>query len=223
MTDNYNSPDSLQQKREEMVRYHLERRGINDPRVLEAFRSVPREIFVPEARRDQAYNDCALPIGEGQTISQPYIVALMTQQLEVEPEKKILEIGTGSGYQTAILAEIGGQVYTVEVSESLSDRARSRLEKLGLADRVEFKLGDGTRGWEEKAPFDRIIVTAAAPEIPMPLEEQLAPGGRMVIPVGGRRSQTMTVVIKKGPGNFERRQNISCVFVPLVGAFGWND
>jgi len=222
VSNSYNSPDKLRQKREEMVRYHLERRGISDPRVLEAFRSIPREKFVPEARRNRAYDDCALPIGEGQTISQPYIVALMTQQLKVEAGLKVLEIGTGSGYQTAILAKIGAEIFTVEMSKSLTNLARQRLENLGLADQVKFKVGDGTRGWEEEAPFDRIIVTAAAPKIPLPLEEQLADGGRMVIPVGSRRSQTMTVVIKKGPGNFERHKNISCVFVPLVGVFGWD-
>ncbi len=195
---------------------HLRRSGIRDERVLEAIARVPRERFVPPEWRDEAYADHPLPIGEGQTISQPYIVALMTQALDLEPGEKVLEIGTGSGYQTAILAEMGADLYTVELRPSLLEAARRRLEALGYRD-IHYRLGDGHLGWPDFAPYDAILVTAAPDEIPPALIEQLAPGGRMVIPVGPTPGyQTLWLILKDRAGEVRRVDLGGVAFVPLV-------
>jgi len=205
--------------REAMVRRHLLARGITEPKVIEAFRRVPREAFVPESARAGAYDDHPLAIGYGQTISQPYMVALMTQELRVDPGSRVLEIGTGSGYQTAILAELGAQVYTVERIEALSQRAQQALARLGFP-AVRWRVGDGTLGWPEEAPFDRIIVTAGAPRMPRSLVDQLAEEGRMVIPVGGVSHQDLLVATRTR-GQVSEHAVCGCVFVRLVGKEGW--
>lgn len=205
--------------REWMVARQLEPRGIRDPLVLNAFREVMRHEFVPGDNLREAYGDHPVPIGEGQTISQPYMVALMTQCLELTGNEKVLEIGTGSGYQAAVLSRLANQVYTVERVASLAERATGLLKKLGH-DNVEVKVGDGTLGWPEYAPYDGIIVTAGSPDIPPPLIEQLAEGGRLVIPVGGSWSQSLAVLEKRG-GEILRKDVCGCVFVPLIGKHGW--
>lgn len=202
-----------------MVRTQIEARGIRDPRVLAAMRKVPRHRFVDEALIGQAYGDYPLPIGEQQTISQPYIVALMTEALELKGTEKVLEIGTGSGYQAAILAECAAQVFSVERLPTLADRARRILDALGYKN-IKIKVGDGTLGWPEEAPFDGIIVTAAAPAIPQPLLNQLAKHGRMVIPVGDRYSQTL-MVVRKTPEGLKYDYRGGCRFVKLIGTYGW--
>jgi len=206
--------------RERMVQYQLAARGITHRRVLEAMRRVPRHLFVPPERVEDAYSDHALPIGEGQTISQPYMVALMTQLLDPAPSHQVLEIGTGSGYQAAILAELANEVVTVEREESLSQRAREVLGSLGYRN-ITFVVGDGTEGYPPLAPYDGIIVTAGAPFIPQPLVEQLASGGRLVIPVGHRHEQVLTVAEKDEQGKLHISEHGYCVFVPLVGKHGW--
>ena len=204
-----------------MVEHQLAGRGIRDPRVLEAMATVPREAFLPESRRSLAYADEALPIASGQTISQPYIVALMTELLATTPGLRVLEIGTGSGYQAAILAELGCRVVTIERFPELAEAARAQLERLGYGDAVEVRVGDGTLGDPESAPYPRIVVTAAAPHIPDPLRQQLDPeGGRLVIPVGRRWSQMLVVVERRGDEWLERDAG-ECVFVPLVGEEGF--
>ena len=210
---------SLDEKREYMLRRHLRDRGVTDERVLNAMRRVPRERFVRPQDREHAYDDYAMPIEDGQTISQPYIVGLMTQELAPEATSRVLEIGTGSGYQTAILAELAGEVFTVERIASLSARAQGRLAELGYGN-VRFLVGDGTLGWPEHAPYDRIIVTAGAPHCPEALLEQLAEGGRLVIPIGGESLQQLTVYERRG-GVLRRREVCGCVFVPLIGKDGW--
>jgi len=206
--------------RAEMVRRDIAARGITDTRVLDAMRRVPRERFVWQVDRAQACIDHPLRIGEGQTISQPYIVALMTQELGLTGDEKVLEIGTGSGYQTAVLAELAREVYTVERIESLGVRARELLRDLGYAG-VRHRTGDGTRGWPEEAPFDAIVVTAAAPRVPKALKDQLADGGRLVVPVGGEGYQDLLRVVREGEG-FSERVVCGCSFVRLIGADGWN-
>jgi protein-L-isoaspartate(D-aspartate) O-methyltransferase len=204
-----------------MVEHQLRERGIRDPRVLEAMALVPRELFVPEWRRDAAYADAALPIPGGQTISQPYVVARMTELLDVSPGMRVLEVGTGSGYQAAVLAELGALVTTIERVPELAASARERLHRLGYADRVDVRLGDGSLGDPAGAPWPRIVATAAAPRIPEPLREQLEPaGGRLVVPVGGRDHQELLVVTREGDEWLERSDG-SVVFVPLVGEAGW--
>jgi len=207
--------------RERMVETQIKARGIKDERVLKAMLKVPRHLFVDEALRDQAYGDFPLPIGEGQTISQPYIVALMTEALELKGIERVLEIGTGSGYQTAILAELALWVYTIERFQALLERAKKVLKELGYKN-ISFKLDDGTLGWKEAAPFDAIIVTAASPDIPPPLVEQLAEGGRMVIPVGDEFSQTLIKGVKKG-GKLHTKALEPVRFVKLVGAYGFKE
>lgn len=202
-----------------MVETQLTPRGIADPRVLDAFMSVERVKFIPEALAEVAYADHPLPIGDGQTISQPYIVALMTEKMGLKGDEKILEIGTGSGYQAAILSTLCREVYTVERDQRLYDRARKVLGEQGYTN-IRYRLGDGTKGWEDEAPFDGIIVTAAAPFVPEPLREQLAEGGHMVIPVGDLFSQ-MLMLLERKNGKFEQSQICSCVFVPLIGEHGW--
>jgi len=207
--------------RERMVETQIKARGIKDERVLKAMLKVPRHLFVDEALRDQAYGDFPLPIGEGQTISQPYIVALMTEALELKGNERVLEIGTGSGYQTAILAELALWVYTIERFPTLLERAKKVLKELGYKN-ISFKLDDGTLGWKEVAPFDAIIVTAASPDIPSPLVEQLAEGGKMVIPIGDEFSQTLIKGVKKG-GKLHTKALEPVRFVKLVGAYGFKE
>jgi protein-L-isoaspartate(D-aspartate) O-methyltransferase len=197
-----------------MVNTQLENRDITNPAVLEVMRKVPREKFVPEQFEEIAYRDGALPIGHDQTISQPYIVASMTQALDPQPEDKVLEIGTGSGYQAAILGKIVDQVYTIEIIEELASTATDRLERLGY-DNVTVKHGNGYEGWSEHAPFDKIIVTAAPPEMPDQLVEQLAEGGRMIVPVGEHR-QSLKVLDKKEDGDIQTSGLMDVQFVPMV-------
>ena len=207
--------------RKKMVEQQLAASGdITDKRMLEAFLKVPRHRFVSEKDQPNAYSNFPLPIGSAQTISQPYMVALMTQCLELKGEEKVLEIGTGSGYQSAILAEIAKEVYTVERFRELSASAEDILNELGYKN-INFKVGDGTLGWQEHAPFDSIIVTAGAPSVPKPLLEQLKDGGRLVIPIGLNLSQTLTIFIKVS-GTFVKNEICDCMFVPLVGKEGWH-
>lgn len=202
-----------------MVREQLVSKGIKDKRVLAAMLKVPRHLFVEEGLWHQAYGDFPLPIGEGQTISQPYIVALMTEALHLTGGERVLEIGTGSGYQTAILAELTNYVFSIERINTMAARARKVLDALGYA-HVLIRIGDGTRGWAEEAPFAAIIVTAGAPKIPASLVEQLAVGGRLVIPVGDEFSQSLLSVVKKEKGC--REENLGGVrFVKLIGDLGW--
>ena len=211
--------DPLVAARERMVQTQLVPRGIRDPKVLYAMRKVPRHLFVEEALQNQAYGDFPLPIGEQQTISQPYIVAFMTEALELIGEEKVLEIGTGCGYQAAILAELAPEVFSIERIHILASHARRTLESLRYFN-VNIKVGDGTLGWPEEAPFDAIIVTAAAPAIPRPLLDQLAMGGRLVIPVGDLHSQTLEVV-HKTPEGLKHDYRGGCRFVKLIGSYGW--
>lgn len=203
--------------RERMVREQIAGRGISDPRVLAAVGKVPRERFVDAAVRDRAYEDRPLPIGFGQTISQPYIVALMTDLLAVEADDVVLEVGTGSGYQAAVLARLARRVYSIEIVPALAEAAMARLQRLGFGS-VSVRTGDGWYGWEEAAPFDGIIVTAAAGSIPPPLIKQLKPGGRMVIPVGTPFFvQQLMLVEKTADGSVRSRQLLPVRFVPLTG------
>jgi len=208
-----------EKERTRMVDEQIVARGVTDPRVLEAMRKVPRHEFLPEAIRGMAYQDSALPLGEGQTMSQPYMVALMTELLELRGAERILEIGTGSGYQAAVLAELCEKVYSVERIKILADRARATLDRLGYQS-VAIKVYDGTYGWKDMAPFDAIIVTAGSPDVPGPLVEQLKIGGRMVIPVGERYGQVLLKVVKTPEGSVTQR-HIPCAFVPLIGNHGW--
>ena len=205
--------------RERMVNTQLIPRGIKDPRVLAAMKKVPRHLFVDEALTDQAYQDHPLPIGYGQTISQPYIVALMSEALELSGDEKVLEVGTGSGYQAAILGELAKKVYSVERIPQLLSRARKILDSLGY-NNVFLKLDDGTWGWEEFAPYDAIIVTAASPKVPEPLLKQLADPGVMVIPVGDEYSQDL-VRIRKRDGRYFQEDLGGVRFVRLIGDHGW--
>jgi protein-L-isoaspartate(D-aspartate) O-methyltransferase len=204
-----------------MVEEQLVRRGITDARVLDAMRKTPRHRFVEEALRDRAYGDHPLPIGEGQTISQPYMVAAMTQLLRLDGSEKVLEIGTGSGYQTAILSALARRVCSVERVPALAARARRVIEELGLTN-VIVRTGDGTYGWPDEAPFGRVLVTAGAPQVPGPLFQQLAEGGRLVVPVGEPQSQTL-YVIEKVDGRMRTSADCGCVFVKLVGKYGWDE
>jgi protein-L-isoaspartate(D-aspartate) O-methyltransferase len=208
--------DRYQAERERMVRDQIEALGISRPDVLRAIRSTPRHLFVPELLRPQAYDDHALPIGSGQTISQPYIVALMTELLEPSKQQKVLEIGTGSGYQAAVLAALVGHVYSIEIVPELAQSAAAVLKSVGVRN-VTVRCGDGYQGWTEKAPFDRIVLTAAPPEIPESLVDQLKPGGRMVAPVGDSPfSQSLVVINKLADGTVRRRSVIPVAFVPMV-------
>jgi protein-L-isoaspartate(D-aspartate) O-methyltransferase len=208
-------------ERERMVATQLRTRGIRDERVLEALLAVPRDQFVPSWQRDVAYADEALPIPVGQTISQPYIVARMTELLEVVPGDRVLEIGTGSGYQAAVLAALGCQVTTIERHAELAAAARERLTRLGFGGNVEVRVGDGSIGAPDGAPWRGIVVTAAAPSVPKPLREQLDPnGGRLVVPVGTRDRQDLIAVVRRGDDWLERNDG-PCVFVPLVGEAGF--
>ncbi len=205
--------------RERMVQQQLRARGILDRRVLEVMAAIPRELFVSEAMAAQAYQDSPLPIGEGQTISQPYIVALMTEALHLDGDETVLEIGTGSGYQAAVLSRLAARVYTVERLPTLTRRARDILERLGCHN-VIVRQGDGTLGWREFAPYDGILVTAFGPDVPPVLVDQLAIGGRLVMPVGSQGIQEL-VVLEKTKDAVERSTLGGVRFVPLVGRFGW--
>lgn len=203
----------MTEQRRDMVREQIQARGIRDPRVLDAMRDVKRHLFVPDASAEDAYEDFPLPIGEGQTISQPYIVALMTELLELKAEDRVLEIGTGSGYQSAVLSRLAAEVYSIEIVKSLSDRARELLEQQGYPN-VHLRVGDGYNGWPEEAPFNDIIVTAAPPEIPRNLLDQLIDGGRMVVPVGTNYQELM--LIEKKKGEIKKRVITAVRFVPMV-------
>jgi protein-L-isoaspartate(D-aspartate) O-methyltransferase len=207
-------PDEFADKRRRMVETQIRARDVREPRVLEAMARVPRHLFVPEEFRAQAYDDYPLPIGFDQTISQPYIVALMTSLLELKGGEKVLEIGTGSGYQAAVLSRIAGRVYTIEILPGLAERARQELAALGY-DNVESRVGDGWAGWPENAPYDGILVTAAPPRVPEPLLQQLKVGGRLVIPVGSF-FQDLLVYTRTEKG-FEKRNVIPVRFVPMTG------
>lgn len=202
-----------------MVRFQLLPRGIEDPRVIKAFETVARHAFVPKDLEPSAYEDCALPIGNDQTISQPYIVARMTELLELTGKETVLEIGTGSGYQAAILSQLCNKVHTVEQVPELSARAQKTCDTLGYKN-IAFHTGDGSLGWPDSAPYDAILVTAAAPDTPPPLLDQLKDNGRLVIPLGERRLQIMTR-IRKNNGIFRTDRGEACVFVPLLGKYGW--
>ncbi|HEY5532105.1 MAG TPA: protein-L-isoaspartate(D-aspartate) O-methyltransferase [Candidatus Anoxymicrobiaceae bacterium] len=211
--------DYYQSLRDEMVEHQIKARGVHDPRVLEAMRRIPRHLFVPEPNKPRAYEDKPLPVGEGQTISQPYIVGWMTELLRLDGHETVLEIGTGTGYQAAILGILARKVYTMERLEPLAKSARRRLEKLGFKN-IEVTVGDGSKGFPEHAPYHGIIVTAGSPQVPQALVEQLADGGRLVIPVGTSSMQMLTIVEKHGD-TISSTEKGSCVFVPLVGKYGW--
>jgi protein-L-isoaspartate(D-aspartate) O-methyltransferase len=198
-----------------MVDSQIEGRGVSDPATLKAMREVPRWEFVPPDMRNRAFEDNPLPIGEGQTISQPYIVAYMTEALKLQPDDRVLEVGTGSGYQAGILAKIAAEVYTIEIVEPLGERARETLERLGY-DNVHVRIGDGYRGWPEEAPFDAIIVTCAPDHVPQPLLDQLGEGGRLVLPLGGRYPQMLKRYTRRGDA-FDEEDLEPVLFVPMTG------
>jgi len=208
--------DPFEHRRWQMVAQDIEARGVKDKRVLQAMRNVKRHLFVDEAQRDKAYNDHPLPIGEGQTISQPYVVALMTEALALKGTERVLELGTGSGYQAAVLAEIVKEVYTIEIRQGLYTTVRDRMQKLGYRN-VQVKLGDGYFGWPEHAPFDAIIVTAAANHIPPPLIAQLKEGGRLIIPLGSTIFSQNLMLLTKEKGKQTMTELGGVRFVPLVG------
>jgi len=214
--------DRYKNQRIRMVDSQLRSRGIRDERVLKAMEKIPRHLFVDEGLRDQAYSDGPLPIGENQTISQPYIVALMTEALALTGRDKVLEIGTGSGYQTAVLAELAERVLSIERIAFLATRARKLIESLNYFN-VAIRVGDGTLGWQDEAPFDGILVTAGSPDIPRTFVEQLAVGGRLVIPVGDRNSQQLIRVIRRSEDirDLKKEDFGGCRFVNLIGEYGW--
>jgi protein-L-isoaspartate(D-aspartate) O-methyltransferase len=204
-----------------MVEHQIKARGVKSDLVLEAMKRVPRHLFVPSESLDSAYADRPLPIGYGQTISQPYMVAVMTEALELRGGEKVMEVGTGSGYQAAVLAEVAGDVLTTERVPELAEEARTKLRELGYAN-IEVVLTDGSAGFPARAPYEGIVVTAGAPEIPSVLVDQLADGGRLVIPVGNSYQQTLTRVIRRGGERIAERLE-GCVFVPLIGEYGWGE
>lgn len=214
-------PEELVPLRQSMLKRDLAGRDIDDPLVLAAVGRVRRDLFVPASMRIHSYDDSPLAIGCGQTISQPYVVAFMTQALGVKPKMKVLEIGTGSGYQTAVLIEMGAEVFTIERHEDLSFAAENVLDGLGYGDRVTMRVDDGTLGWPEEAPFERIIVTAAAPRVPAALADQLAEGGRMVLPVGGERGGQKLLVVEKHDAEMHEKAILDVRFVPLIGRDGF--
>ena len=205
----------LTEQRDAMVEQQIEARGISDPATLEAMRSVPRHEFLPLRLREEAYGDYPLPIGHGQTISQPYIVAFMTEAIRPQPGEKILEVGAGSGYQAAVLAQMGAEVYTMEIVAPLAEMARQTLDRLGYRS-AQVKHGDGYRGWPEHAPYDAVVVTCAPDKIPPDLVEQLRDGGRMIIPVGGGMEQEL-ILLRKHAGKVEKQSVLPVRFVPMTG------
>ena len=211
--------DAQAAPRDRMVDEQLAAKGIHDERVLEAFRRVPRHVFVDPGDEARAYDDHPLAIGHEQTISQPYIVARMTQALELSGGEKVLEVGTGSGYQSAILLALGADLYTIERRPELAALARENIER-AVVGNAHYRTGDGTLGWPEAAPYDRIIVTAGAPSVPIPLVEHLREGGRMVIPVGAEKRQELLLLVREG-GRIRKRKLCDCVFVKLLGREGW--
>ncbi len=218
---NGNGESAYRQPRLMMVKNQLEARGIRDKQVLKAMRELPRHLFVPEAFRLKAYDDSALPIGEEQTISQPYMVAVMTELLELTGTEKVLEIGTGSGYQTAVLGKVAMQVYSVERIQKLLVNSRRLLENLGYTN-CALKVFDGTLGWSDFAPYDAIIITAGGPELPKPLLDQLKTGGKLVMPIGGMGGQILRKFVKTPSGTRETKHT-ACTFVKLVGEYGWKE
>ena len=210
----------FQAARKRMVERQIARRGITSPRILDAFLEIPRHLFVPENQQIYAYQDSPLPIGKGQTISQPYIVAYMTQCLNLDGDEKVLEIGTGSGYQAAILGMLASEVHTIERHKSLADGASILLEKLGFKN-ITIHVGDGTNGLLDYAPYDAVMVTAAAPEVPLPLLDQLAEGGRLIMPVGGRFGQVLHLYTKRKT-EIQKDNLAPVAFVPLIGDHGWD-
>uniref|UniRef100_A0A7C2BK72 Protein-L-isoaspartate O-methyltransferase n=1 Tax=Thermosphaera aggregans TaxID=54254 RepID=A0A7C2BK72_9CREN len=219
---------SFHEQRSRVVELLVDSGYLRNPRVIKALLTVPRELFVPEEMKKYAYHDTPLPIGWGQTISAIHMVAIMTEELDPEPGNKVLEVGTGSGYQAAVLAEIvakqdtgGGHVYSIERISELASFARKNLEKAGYSEHVTVLVGDGTLGYKEAAPYDRVIVTAAAPDIPPPLLEQLGDPGVLVAPVGDQYFQRLLIVEKRN-GRIIKRWGIECVFVPLIGKYGWS-
>lgn len=216
--------DRYKKQRARMVETQIRARQIRDDRVLKVMETVPRHLFVDEGLINQAYSDNPLPIGERQTISQPYIVALMTEALELKGRERILEIGTGSGYQTAVLAKLADRVFSIERVAVLATRARKILDRLNCYN-VAIRVGDGSYGWKEEAPFDAIITTAAAPQVPQYLLEQLVPGGRLVVPVGGREVQTLYKLTRslENPAEMKKEDLGGCRFVSLIGESGWKE
>jgi protein-L-isoaspartate(D-aspartate) O-methyltransferase len=212
---------NFQKARDRMVEVQIISRGIHDQRVLDAMRKVPRHLFVDEALQEQAYSDHPLPIADKQTISQPYIVALMTEKLELQGHEKVLEIGTGSGYQAAVLAELAQRVFSIERLPGLAYRANQTLRKLGYSN-IIVRVSDGTLGWPDESPFDGIIVTAGAPKVPQPLVDQLAMGGRLVVPVGDRMSQNL-ILVERVPEGIRKTDLGGVRFVDLVGKWGWEE
>jgi len=210
-----------ERERQRMVEKQIKGRGVRDPRVLQALGDVPRHLFVPPERRHLAYADGPLPIGDDQTISQPYIVAYMTELLELQGGESVLEVGTGSGYQTAILSRLARKVYSLERIAALAERARQRLVDMGCSN-VEVHVGDGSAGLPAHAPYDRILVTAAAPSVPRPLQDQLANAGRLVLPVGGRSGQVLERWIREGD-SYTIEKLAPVAFVPLIGAYAWDE
>jgi len=208
--------------RRRMVEDQVVARGVRDPRVIDAMLKVPRHKFVEEALESQAYQDAPLPIGERQTISQPYMVAVMSEALALDGTETVLEVGTGSGYQAAVLALLADRVFTLERIPALARRARKTLDACGYC-KVNIRLADGTLGWQEMAPFDAIIVTAGAPDVPRDYLDQLAVGGRLVIPVGDRMSQVLMRITRTSENEFKEEQLLGCRFVPLVGNYGWRE
>lgn len=208
-------------ERDKMIREQLAARQIRDPRVIEAMRTVPRHLFVPDEVKSNAYEDRPLPIGKDQTISQPYMVALMVQALELNGNEKVLEIGTGSGYETAILAELSAQVFSIERLEDLAARAQGLLAALGYQN-IRIKVGDGTLGWQEHAPYDAIVITASSPQIPRPLIEQLHPNGIFILPMGEEQLQSL-VRLRKSKDGIREEYLGECRFVKLRGAYGWEE
>ena len=213
--------DTLKVKKKSMIDTQLKSRGISSSEVLRAMSVVPREKFVSSEYIEAAYNDGPLSIGSGQTISQPYMVAMMTEALMLRKNDKVLEIGTGSGYQAAVLQEIASHIYSVERISSLAENAKKLLGSLGYSD-IKIKVEDGTLGWPEEAPFDAIIVTSGSPSVPETLMSQLSDGGRMIIPVGSRNHQRIIRIIRSGD-NYSKEEMLSCIFVPLIGKYGWDN
>ena len=219
VSSNNRSVAGFEGAREQMVRSQLLDRGVNDPRVIQAMRKVPRHLFVEPALVNRAYDDDPLPIGGKQTISQPYIVGYMLQALKLTGTERVLEIGTGSAYQTALLAELCANVFSVEKLRELAVQARTRLDELSCYN-VAIHMGDGTLGWSEHAPYDAIVVAAGAPKVPEPLAQQLAPGGRLIIPIGDHQSQTLKLTYRT-PTGLEETDLGGCRFVKLLGRYGW--